>query len=483
MITKINSFHLAGAEAQQVTIETQVTPGIGIHITGLSDNSLKETLLRTITALRACGYSIPRKKIVINILPAIKHNLYCGLDLPIALGLLQASGQEEMTDLDRTFAWGELFLDGTIRPVPGAVQANRLYQQTLSGKRLILAREDAAGLCEAGLAGPVFDSGVFAAATLRDAVNAAKGQAKPAWEEFSKKEFDVPYPESLPTSGVLRALETAAAGRHDILVADPSCDTVEMAYVIDTLSGEMNFTQAQETAAAYSALGKPKDFHKMGSYRPIRIAHPSASISSMLGGGTPPRPGELALAHNGTLVLIEIETWPKVVLEALVGAMEDKKITLHRLDGKHCFPADSLVIAAMGGQDHPERIPGLVYDLLGIQIIEDSGEKATRDDLECAAWRVMSAKKRQSDRNPFGVPNSRLSPQDLTALCCMDKATEEHLDSIMLSNNLRICTRTQILRIARTIADLEGKNRVTAEHLDEALSYRTLDIKTQQKDQ
>jgi len=357
MLVYIHGAKCIGIEAVAVTIEVNITLGVGIHLVGLADAAVKESLLRTVTALQAGGFHIPGKKIVINLAPADMHKQGSGYDLPIALGIIAASGQQAMPLLEKYLIMGELGLDGSIRPVSGALPMVELaLRQGFRG--CILPEQSALEAVDYSkaeifgvqrledvlriLAGEEDPSGllIWNTDTYRRAVEAASAPGRKPYMDFA---------DIIGQEGAKRGIEIASAGGHNVLLLGaPGSGKSSMAKALAGILPPMSLEESAVTSKVYSVAGRPGGGVGMLRTRPFRAPHISASKAAMLGGGSGDNilPGEVSLASGGVLFLDEFCEAPKSTLEALRGPMEDRKVSISRLKAKIEYPASFMLVAA-----------------------------------------------------------------------------------------------------------------------------------------
>lgn len=500
MLTKFHSSKVCGMEAVPVTVECDITPGIGIHLVGLADAAVKESLLRTITAMQANGYRIPGKKIVINLAPADLYKSGCGYDLPIALAIIAASEQKSFTDSDKFVIAGELALDGTVRPVTGAVQAAKYAEE--NGLSIILPRENAFE------AKPFFDSRkIYGVSTLDEAIDIMEGKPHPTiYEEKetrgSQKTEKSAWSRIQGNEGAKRAIEIAAAGGHNILfIGNPGSQKSTIAMALKELLPDMYYDETLETASVYSAAGLSAARKNNETVRPFRAPHYTASLSALLGGGASDsvRPGEVSLAHNGVLYLDEFNIFPKNVIEALRGPLEDGKVRISRLRSITEYPSRFLLAATMNpcpcGYYGTERctctpaqratflsrIYTPVYDRIDIHaytqaVNTGNNPVPVNEDIREVRKRVWAARTMQFRR--FGVTgktNADMTASQTDTHCRLGREENELMEKVISSLGLSVRSYTHILKVARTIADLAGCETISTSHIAEAASYRFLD--------
>lgn len=509
MLINIHCAKCIGIDAIPVIVEVDVATGIGIHLVGLADAAIKESLLRIVTSLQTLGFRIPGRKIVINLAPADMHKKGSGYDLPIALGIIAASSQRNLPLLDKFLIMGELGLDGTVREVSGALPTVELAaKNAMMG--CILPRRSALEASEYNiidvygvetmeevleiLSGEVVREDLLAR-NLRPEAIAETSQALSGAMDFS---------EIIGQEGAKRGLEIAAAGGHNaILIGSPGSGKSSLAKAMAGILPKLDFQESLQTSKIYSVAGKGNPLGGLMKQRPFRAPHYSASIAALLGGGSDNiMPGEISLAHNGILFIDEFCEAPKKVLEILRAPMEDRKVTISRLKAKVEYPADFMLIAATnpcpcgyyGEGDrctctpskriaYISKLSGPIMDRIDIQLWMhpiDARKLVERKPAESSAEiaaRVLRAREIQKQRfDGEGIfCNASMNNRLIEKHCPLDggcrKLMERIIDKMGLS--ARACSR--IIKLARTIADLEGAENIRMEHISEAAGYRFLD--------
>ncbi len=493
MLINIHCAKCIGIDAVPVTVEVDVTTGIGIHLVGLADAAVKESLLRTITSLQSMGFRIPGRKIVINLAPADMHKKGSGYDVPIALGIIAASGQRSLPLLDCYMVMGELGLDGTVREVSGALPTVELAQK--SGLRgcilpLVSALEavEYEGLEVYGvetlddvlriLAGDEICGDLMARNRMKTGVSGRDGDNV---LEYGTMDFS----EIIGQEGAKRGIEIAAAGGHNvILIGSPGSGKSSIAKAMAGILPPMTLEESLQTSKIYSVAGKGGTLGGLMRQRPFRAPHYSASIAALLGGGSDTiMPGEISLAHNGILFIDEFCEAPKKVLEVLRAPMEDRKVTISRLKSKVEYPADFMLVAATNpcpcgyyGEDerctctpskriaYLSKLSGPIMDRIDIQLwmrpIDPRKlvERRPAESSAVIAARVLRAREIQRERFASeGIfCNSAMNNRMIEKHCPLSPACKSLLERIITNMGLSARACSRIIKLARTISDLAG---------------------------
>jgi magnesium chelatase family protein len=489
---------LAGMHAPLVTVETHIANGLpSFTIVGLPETEVKESRDRVRAALQTAHFKIPAQRITVNLAPADLPKESGRFDLPIALGILAASGQIPADALDR-YEWaGELALTGELRPIHGALAMT--YSAAQSGRSFVLPQQNAA---EAAL---VKQAKIYAAQSLLQICSHLTGDAPlPAYRHAPEKQGDISnYPDMDEVKGqaqVKRALEIAAAGSHSLLmIGPPGTGKSMLAARFPGILPPMTEAEALESAAIQS-LGHGGFDIRNWKRRPYRAPHHTASGVALVGGGSHPRPGEISLAMHGVLFLDELAEFDRKVLEVLREPLESGRITISRAARQAEFPARFQLIAAMNpcpcgylghasGKCHctPDqiaryraRISGPLLDRIDLQIEvpavpqeELMRQQTTGEKSAAIRRRIEKSYRKQIDRQ--GKANNQLSVKEIDQFCAPDPDSENLLKQAIARLNLSARAYHRILKVARTIADLSDADKIGKQHIAEAIQYRRMD--------
>jgi len=515
MLVRVLGAKCIGIDAVVVTVEVEIDRGIGIHLCGLADVAVKESLLRTTTALQALGYRIPGKKIVINLAPADLRKNGSGYDLPIAVGIIAASGQVLMPELGQYVIMGELGLDGSVRPIPAA-----LPFAELAGKEgcrgVILPLESALEAAD------FEDTQVYGVRNLPDVIRIlgnsdncsdllVRSSREYAHIKTSSSTSNgrsgctVDFADIIGQEEAKRAVEIAAAGGHNIImIGSPGSGKSSLAKAMAGILPPMTKEESIVTSKIYSVSGFGNLQNGLITRRPVRAPHYSASLPSLIGGGNGDNlfPGEVSLANGGVLFLDEFGQMPRNVIEALRGPLEDRQVTVSRLRAKVSFPASFMLVVATNpcpcgywgegdrcictpGQRiaYLSKLSGPILDRIDIQLWLHPllpGEMRTIGSSESSASiakRVSAARDIQNRRfeGENIALNAEMNNRMIEKYCPLSEECKATLSDLTETMGLSMRSYLRIIKVARTIADLDAKKDINPGHLLEAAGYRFLD--------
>jgi magnesium chelatase family protein len=507
MFSQLQSASTLGINAYLVDIETHVDNGLyNFSLVGLPDSAVRESRDRVGAAIKNSGYLVPPRRYTVNLAPADVRKEGSAFDLPIALGLLTATQQIPSEGLEGTVFIGELALDGALRPVPGvlpialAARANGVH-------RLVVPRENAA---EAALVDGVR---VVPADTLCDVVAYLTGALHVAPFHIDRdallagsRSFPLDLADVKGQENVKRAFEVAAAGGHNIImVGPPGAGKTMIAKRLPTILPPLTFEEALETTRIHSVAGVLHPGVSLITVRPFRSPHHTISDAALVGGGMGvPRPGEISLAHHGVLFLDELPEFARNVLEVLRQPLEENRITISRTKLSLTFPSNFQLVASMNPcpcgnfgspvaecactpvqiQRYMTKVSGPLLDRIDIHVevasvrYQQLASRRSGEPSEAIRERVIAARRRQADRL-FGradaFKNADMTSAEIREFCALDAECQALLRQAMNSLGLSARAYDKILKVARTIADLDARDAITPGHISEAIQYRSLD--------